>query len=70
MKAIIVSLLVFASYTSNAQSQFEVTGSGQDKTLKGLVNRNDIKSDTSFKWFSANQAGYKVTSLTVEADLQ
>jgi thiol-disulfide isomerase/thioredoxin len=67
MKAIILSLLVITSYSSNAQSQFEVIGSGQDKTLKGLVNRKDIISDTSFTWFSANQAGYKANSLTVDA---
>jgi thiol-disulfide isomerase/thioredoxin len=67
MRAIIAILLGLISYTSNAQSQFEVIGSGQDKTLKGLVNRKDISSDSSFKWFSANQAGYKVNTLTVEA---
>jgi thiol-disulfide isomerase/thioredoxin len=67
MKAIFVSLLIIASQALYSQSQFEVIGSGQDKTLKGLVNRKDITSDTSFKWFSANQAGYKANSLTVDA---
>ena len=67
MKAIILSLFILGSYNLNAQSQFEVIGSGQDKTLKGLVTRNDITADSSFKWFSANQAGYKVNNLTVEA---
>ena len=67
MKALILSLLLVATHNLYAQSQFEVIGTGQDKTLKGLVNRNDIASDSSFKWFSANQAGYKVNNLTVDA---
>ncbi|HSB92948.1 MAG TPA: hypothetical protein VLC28_07530, partial [Flavitalea sp.] len=67
MKSLIVILLLASSHTLYAQSQFEVIGTGQDKTLKGLINRNDISSDTSFRWFSANQAGYKVNGPTIDA---
>jgi thiol-disulfide isomerase/thioredoxin len=67
MKAIIIGLLLLYTYNLQAQSQFEVIGTGQDKTLKGLINRKDIISDSSFKWYSANQAGYKVNTLTVDA---
>src|SRR6476660_1758441 len=67
MKAIIIGLLLLYTYNLQAQSQFEVIGIGQDKTLKGLINRKDIISDSSFKWYSANKAGYKVNTLTVDA---
>jgi thiol-disulfide isomerase/thioredoxin len=67
MKAMIIGLLLLGSSNLYAQSQFEVIGTGQDKTLKGVINRTDIISDSSFKWYSANQASYKVNSLTVDA---
>jgi thiol-disulfide isomerase/thioredoxin len=67
MKAIIFCILLIGTTNIYGQSQFEVIGSGQDKTLKGLLNRKDIISDSSFTWYSANQAGYKVDTLTVEA---
>jgi len=67
MKAVLFFLISSLAYTVHGQSQFQVIGSGQDKTFKGILSRKDIVSDSSFKWFAANQSGYKVNSLAVEA---
>jgi thiol-disulfide isomerase/thioredoxin len=67
MKVILFSLLVLAAYNIHAQSQYQVFGTGKDKTLKGIINRKDIDSDSSFKWFAENQAGYNANALTVNA---
>lgn len=67
MKSLLFSLLVFFVSNVRAQSQYQVIGSGPDKTLKGILDRKTIASDSAFKWFSTNQAGYKVNSSTVDA---
>lgn len=41
-----------------AQSQYEVTVEGPDKILNGVLSRDLVQKDTSFKWFAQNQAAY------------
>jgi thiol-disulfide isomerase/thioredoxin len=59
MKGILVAGLMLISLISSAQTQYEVSNDGQDKILKGIITRDLIANDTSFKWYKPNQAGYK-----------
>lgn len=59
--------LMFLSLFSVAQTQYEVSHDGQDKILKGIITRDIIANDTSFKWYKPNQAGYKPNDEAVKA---
>jgi thiol-disulfide isomerase/thioredoxin len=41
-----------------SQSQYEVTIEGPDKILKGVLSRELIQKDSTFKWYAQNQQGY------------
>lgn len=69
MKKIIGFLLVaiIAGNTAFAQSQYEVfSEKPNEKTYKGIISREVLLSDTSFKWYAANQTGYSPNSEAVE----
>ena len=59
MKTLLLSVTLFVSLFTSAQTQYEVSNDGGDKILKGLITRDLISSDTSFKWYAQNLAGYK-----------
>lgn len=61
------SLLLFLYKVSIAQNQYEVSNDGTDKILKGIISKEVIANDTSFKWFQQNQASYKVNEDAVNA---
>lgn len=67
MRRILLAGMILISMFSWAQSQYEISNDGQDKILKGIINRDLIANDTSFKWYRQNQAGYKPNELTVQA---
>jgi thiol-disulfide isomerase/thioredoxin len=56
----ILFLLSFAltSLIAFSQSQYEVTVEGPDKILKGVLSRDIIQKDSTFKWYAQNQQGY------------
>ena len=41
-----------------SQSQYEVKMDGPDKILKGVLTRDAVQKDSTFKWFAQNQLGY------------
>lgn len=59
MKIILLAGTLLISMCSFAQTQYEVSKDGADKVLKGIISRDLIAKDTSFKWYGQNQAGYK-----------
>lgn len=67
MRRILVALGMLFSMVSFAQTQYEVTHDGQDKILKGIITRDLITSDSSFKWYKPNLAGYKPNELATNA---
>lgn len=58
MKTFITAFALLLSASSIAQGQFNVTIEGDTKILRGIINRTDISSDSSFAWFGQNQKGY------------
>jgi thiol-disulfide isomerase/thioredoxin len=54
-----MSGFILINLASFSQMQYEVSNDGQDKILKGIITRDLIANDTSFKWYKSNQAGYK-----------
>ena len=63
--ALIAGLLMIAIFSS-AQTQYEVTNDGE-KILKGIITRDLIAKDTSFKWYGQNLAGYKPNEAATNA---
>ncbi len=52
-------LIVGLVLTANAQSQYQILpDKSGGKTLKGILSREILTSDTSFTWFAENQKGY------------
>ena len=58
MKTPLTAVLLMIVIASSAQTQYEVTNDGE-KILKGIITRDLIAKDTSFKWYAQNLAGYK-----------
>lgn len=58
MKSILSVLLVVITMNGFAQAQYEVSGTGGRKILKGIINRDLLAKDTAFKWFQKQQEGY------------
>lgn len=67
MRGILLTGMMLLSLLSKAQTQYEVSGAGEDKILKGLISRDLIANDTSFKWYKPNQAGYKPSAEIINA---
>ncbi len=51
---IILYSITIISCNSYQHTQFETIYKGKEKTLKGVINRQIIESDTSFPWFKTN----------------
>jgi len=71
MKKFLFSVLVllFAS-AANSQSQFVVypdSAHAGQKVYKGIVTKDDLLKDTTFKWFAANQKWYTPQTTAIEA---
>lgn len=64
---LIIIVLVFASVTGFSQTQYEVLSERpNEKTLKGVISREILEKDTSFKWYADNQKGYSPNKDAVE----
>lgn len=51
----------------SAQNQYQVlVERPNEKTLKGIISREVLLSDTSFKWYAENQKGYKPNASALE----
>lgn len=70
MKKQIIGFIAFLliGHVVIAQNQFETTIDKKgEKVFKGIISRDVIQSDTSFKWYSANFNGYAPNSLALQA---
>ena len=67
MKGTLIVFVLFITLNGFSQKQFEVINEQNEKILKGIITREDISADTSFKWYNQNQTGYKPNTATVNA---
>ncbi len=68
MKHIFLIALIFGfGILTRAQTEYEVSGVGTNKILKGIISRDLITSDTSFNWWQTSQAGYTPNANAVAA---
>jgi thiol-disulfide isomerase/thioredoxin len=66
MKKLIVSLS-FAALATTAFAQPEVTVEPNGtKIIKGFISKNELVSDTAFKWYAENQKGFTPNPATVQ----
>lgn len=67
MKQILLFLACIISVQAFSQQSYEVSGEGQQKILKGIINRELIAKDTDFPWYQQNQNGYTPPANVVAA---
>ena len=67
MKKILLGGTLLMGLVSFGQIQYEISNDGQDKILKGIITRELISNDTSFKWYNQNLSGYKPNEATANA---
>ena len=70
MKKCLLALLFFVPVTADlfAQAQYEVSQDEKHpeiKVLRGLIDKDLIKNDTAFKWYSSSQGYYKPDTATL-----
>lgn len=54
MKKILVLASLLASCSTAYKINYTTTQNEKEKTLQGIINRNIIEADTTFKWFPTN----------------
>jgi len=62
---LLCAIIIGLGILTRAQQEYEVSGDGANKILKGLISRDMLENDTAFHWFHANQAGYTPDAETV-----
>lgn len=68
MKKLIFILSLSFSLSAPAQNQYEVlVERPNEKSLKGIISRQVLTSDTSFKWYNENLKGFTVRTDAKEA---
>jgi thiol-disulfide isomerase/thioredoxin len=64
---LVVAVTLFVSTFSFSQNQYEVlVERPNEKSLKGIISREAIQNDTSFKWYSENLKGYSPNAVGLE----
>ena len=64
---LVVAVTLLLNTLSFAQNQYEVlVERPNEKTLKGIISREVLQSDTSFHWYTENLKGYKPNTAAVE----
>ncbi|MEP6700633.1 MAG: thioredoxin family protein, partial [Bacteroidota bacterium] len=69
MKKFILSAVIglFLTNIAIAQTQFQsLTERPGEKTLKGIISREVLQTDTSFKWYAENLKGYAPNAAAIE----
>lgn len=61
----LIAIIIGVGILTRAQTEYEVSSDGPNKLLKGLISRDMLESDTAFRWFRQNQAGYTPDAGTV-----
>lgn len=54
----LVAIIIGLGILTRAQTEYEISGDGSNKVLKGLISRDLLTGDTAFAWFNGNKAGY------------
>ncbi len=68
MKKGILVLLVLVSFSAMAQHQYEVLMERpNEKSLKGIISRQILLADSSFKWYAEGLKGFTVRTDAKEA---
>lgn len=58
-KILLIVVLVIVSITGFSQSPYEVISERpNEKTYKGIISRDILEKDSSFKWYVENKNGY------------
>lgn len=66
--AILFVIAVVFSQASFAQNYYEtLVEKPGEKTFKGIISREILQADTSFKWYTENEKGYTPNSLALQA---
>lgn len=61
-------IVLFFGQTALGQNQYEVsTGSNGEKTFKGIISREALESEASFKWYADNQKNYTPNQVGLNA---
>ena len=61
-------IAVFASSVAFSQTQYEVLVERlNEKTYKGIISKETLLNDTTFKWYAQNLKGYTPNASGVEA---
>lgn len=69
-KILIIAYLLIAYCSSQAQTQYEVSQDEKHpevKVLRGIISKDIVKNDTSFKWYASNQSYFKADTAVVNA---
>jgi len=70
IRLLIITYWVLASCLSFGQAQYEVSQDPKHpevKVLRGLINRDIIKNDTSFNWYKSSQGYYSPDTSVINA---
>ncbi len=64
----LVAVLLTTGFAVSAQHQYEILSERpNEKSFKGIISREVLEADTSFKWYTANQKGYTPYSVALSA---
>ena len=64
----IIAFALFTNSIAFSQNQFEVlTERPGEKSFKGIISREVLQNDSSFKWYAENLKGYTPNAAAVEA---
>lgn len=64
--ALPLAIILLATVTSFGQTEITYDASGT-KIVKGFLTKKDLVTDTAFKWFATNQAGYVPDASALQA---
>jgi len=73
IKILLTATLVLLTIASFSQSQYEVSPDPQHpevKILKGIINKDLVKNDTSFTWYAQSQKFYSAPDTSIVGVLQ
>lgn len=66
-KVILITVTLVLTLSVYAQNQYQVlVERPNEKTLKGILSRELLLSDTSFHWYAENLKGYKPNAAAIE----
>lgn len=66
-KLLLPVFFAFTGLVTFGQTHHEVTMDGPDKVLKGVLTRELVQKDSTFKWFAQNQKAYTPNAEVVTA---